>query len=46
METDRLGEWISTQKKNYKTLSGIMKNTNIYVKWNEFINDSIYKKYF
>ena len=41
-----LGNWISTQIKNYKDKKQIIKNENIYYLWTEFINDSKYKKYF
>ena len=41
-----LGMWISNQKRNYKTNTKIMSNTEIYKLWTEFINDEKYKKYF
>jgi len=40
------GTWIGTQQDNYRNKTFIMKNEFIYKKWNEFINDNIYKKYF
>jgi len=40
------GNWISTQKANYKNKLKIMSNINIYKKWYEFINDNNYKNYF
>ena len=39
-------EWIITQMMNYKKKQNIMKNDDIYNKWNEFINHEKYKKYF
>jgi hypothetical protein len=41
-----LGYWISDQQKNYKNKEKIMKNEKIYNKWNEFINNQLYIKYF
>jgi superfamily II DNA or RNA helicase len=41
-----LGVWIQTQQNSYKQNSHIMKNQEIYNKWNEFINSEIYSKYF
>jgi tetrahydromethanopterin S-methyltransferase subunit F/predicted small secreted protein len=41
-----LGTWISTQLGNSKKKIQIMSNTSIYDKWNEFVNDIKYKKYF
>ena len=38
--------WISTQMQNYKTKTNIMKTDEIYLLWNECINDTRYKKYF
>jgi len=40
----QLGNWIITQKKNYKNKTEIMKNETIRKQWNEFIEK--YKKYF
>ena len=40
------GRWISGQLKNYKNNEQIMKNENIKKLWEEFVNDSKYKKYF
>jgi hypothetical protein len=42
----KIGFWIYTQQQNYKNKENIMKIEEIYNKWNEFINDSKYKKYF
>jgi acyl carrier protein phosphodiesterase len=42
----QLGEWISHQKKNYKTIKDIMKDDIIYNDWTNFINDIKYKEYF
>ena len=41
-----IGEWLSTQKKNYDKKAQIMGNTYIYDMWTEFINDNKYIKYF
>ncbi len=41
-----LAEWSSTQKKNYKNKTNIMKNKIIYNKWSNFINNEKYNKYF
>jgi hypothetical protein len=41
-----LGNWIQTQKKNYKNKIGIMKEKTIFTEWHNFINDDKYKKYF
>ena len=45
-EIRKLGEWISTIKKNYNKKVGNMKDKNIYNKWTEFINSDKYKIYF
>jgi len=42
----QLGQWISDQIKNSKERKKIMKNDSIYNKWNEFINEPLYKEYF
>jgi superfamily II DNA or RNA helicase len=42
----QLGQWISTQTKNYKIKSQIMSNVSIYSTWKQFINYDKYKKYF
>jgi antitoxin component HigA of HigAB toxin-antitoxin module len=42
----QLGIWISTQQKNYKKKTEIMKNEEIYDQWTDFINDIQYKAYF
>ena len=39
-----LGRWLSTQKKNYKNIIGIMKNIIIYNQFKSFLEK--YKKYF
>jgi len=39
----QLGYWIGTQKKNYQKNTYIMKNTDIYDKWTQFVTD--YSKY-
>lgn len=41
-----MGFWISNQTKNYRKKEGVLKNNELYIKWNEFINDPLYKKYF
>jgi antitoxin component HigA of HigAB toxin-antitoxin module len=41
-----LGQWISHQQTNYKSKEYIIKNSNIYDKWTEFITSEKYKKYF
>ncbi len=41
-----LTRWIYTQITNHKNKKKIMQNDNIYNKWNEFINNPKYKKYF
>jgi hypothetical protein len=40
----QLNNWISTQQQNYKNNKNILKNYNIKIKWEEFINE--YKEYF
>ena len=42
----QLGQWISTQIKNYKSKKQIMIVELIYNKWTDFINDDDYKKFF
>ena len=42
----KLGNWISNQQKNHKSKEYIMKNSDIYDKWTEFITSEKYKKYF
>jgi superfamily II DNA or RNA helicase len=42
----KLGQWIRTQLINYESCKNIMTDIEIYNLWNEFINDSRYKKYF
>ena len=41
-----LGNWVSSQKQNYKNKKGSMKNEEIYIQWNKMINSDQYKKYF
>ena len=41
-----LGAWINTQENNYKKKINIMNNSEIYNRWNKFINDPLYLKYF
>ena len=38
-EIKKLGEWLTNQRKNYNKKSNIMKNTEIRIKWEEFIQD-------
>jgi superfamily II DNA or RNA helicase len=45
-KTKILGQWITTQQKNYKTKKQIMSDTYIYDRWTSFITDAKYKKYF
>ena len=40
----QLGKWICTQKTNYKKNENIMKNNNIRIKWEQFIDE--YNEYF
>jgi len=40
-----LGSWFSDQKANYKNKTYIMKQTDIYDMWTEFINHPDYKEY-
>jgi hypothetical protein len=42
-EIKQLGGWISTQITNYKNKKDIMKNTNIFKEWTDFINNETYK---
>ena len=42
----RLGRWIGTNIQIHKNKQFIMKNDEIYNKWNKFINDNNYKIYF
>jgi hypothetical protein len=39
----KLGKWFQRQNQNYKNKKQIMKNQEIYNKWNEFINNPKYK---
>jgi hypothetical protein len=41
-----LFNWINTQNTNFKNIKLIMKDTEIYNIWKEFINDYKYKEYF
>jgi ribosomal RNA-processing protein 8 len=45
-EEKQLGNWISNQTKNYKKQSYIMKDKDIRQKWEEFVLDDEYSKYF
>ena len=40
------GQWLSNQQKKYKNNEQIMKEPLIKIKWEEFINDIKYQKYF
>jgi hypothetical protein len=42
----QLGQWISTQTKNYKKQAQIMADDTIRQQWTDFINDPKYKQYF
>ena len=42
----KLANWISTQKRNYKFKINIMSNNDIVKSWEEFINGTNYNKYF
>jgi len=42
----RHGRWINTQLNNFKNKEQIMKNDDIYIKWDEFVKDNKYKKFF
>jgi superfamily II DNA or RNA helicase/antitoxin component HigA of HigAB toxin-antitoxin module len=42
----KIGNWLNTQKYNYKKKKDIMVNIEIYTKWYEFINNEKYNKYF
>ncbi len=41
-----IGIWTSKQTKNYRKKECSFKNNELYIKWTEFINDGLYKKYF
>jgi len=45
-EIKTLGQWLSHQKKNYKTKNRITHDSSIYNQWTNFINDDKYKEYF
>lgn len=45
-DTKTLRMWTSTQNKNYKNKTMIMKKEEIYNIWTDFINDPKYKPYF
>ena len=45
-ETKLLGSWLCHQTTNFKEKTQIIKNQNMYNKWNEFIDNPKYKKYF
>ena len=42
----KLGQWIGTQKRNYKNKTKIMKNPKIHQTWTEFITSAEYSQYF
>ena len=42
----QLGQWISTQQKNYQKKAYIMSNSTIYDQWTEFTTSDKYKEYF
>jgi hypothetical protein len=44
-EIRNLGYWIANQQTYYKNIKNIMKESEIYNLWAEFINDGYYKKY-
>ena len=46
IEISKYASWIQTQIQNYRTKEQIMKNSEIYDKWTEFINNDTYKIYF
>ena len=46
LKIKQYGQWISNQNQNYKDKKAIMKNSEIYNKWTEFINDDKYKIHF
>jgi hypothetical protein len=40
----QLGQWLSSQKQNYKNKKNILKNENVYNTWKQFIEE--YNEYF
>ena len=42
----KIGQWLSHQQNNYKKKNGIMSNKKIRKKWEKFINNPNYEKYF
>ena len=40
-----MGSWVATQLEIYKKKSNIMKDEQIRLKWEEFVNDARYKEY-
>ena len=42
----KLGNWICNHLTNYKRTRDIMKDEEIRLKWEEFVNDARYKEYF
>jgi superfamily II DNA or RNA helicase len=46
LEIKKLGKWLSHQVTNYNNQSRNMKNKEIRGKWEEFINDPLYNRYF
>lgn len=45
-EIRQISNWISNQQKKYKNKTGIMLNEEIFNKWNNFVNNMQYNKYF
>ena len=45
-EIKQLGLWLQTQQQNYSKIEAIMKDETIRKLWENFINDSKFKKYF
>ena len=46
IQIKQLGTWITSQICNYNKKVKIMKDENIRILWNDFINDNKYKQYF
>ena len=46
VDIKNLGLWVGVQLQTYKTKIYIMKDENIRKKWEDFLNDEKYKKYF
>ena len=45
-KTKYLGQWISTQFRNYKDKTQIMAEPSVYTIWSQFMNSSNYSEYF